>query len=383
MRIAYFDCFSGASGDMILAALVHAGLSQRWLRTEIKKLGLSGYVLHFSKQCDQGITGQRLRVRVTSKQASRSLKQIRRLIRNSPISTGAKERILTVFSGLARVEGRIHGIPPDKVHFHEVGAVDSIIDIAGTVLALEKLKISKVVVSAIPVGKGSMRCQHGVLPVPAPATAELLKGWPVRPLDVDAELMTPTAAALLKTLAQGCGVCPAMTLREVGYGLGHRKLPFPNFLRVMIGDRQKSPAGSEVLHVIQTQIDDMNPEIYGYVLEQLFAAGARDAYLTPVFMKKQRPGTLLTVLADGARVDPLCDILFSETTTLGVRIQTVLRRSLQRRTKKKATPYGPLVIKEAVDHKGIVRNRAPEFDSCRALAQKHRQPLKEIYRQAL
>ncbi|MCK5214351.1 MAG: nickel pincer cofactor biosynthesis protein LarC [Candidatus Omnitrophica bacterium] len=382
MKIAYFDCFSGASGDMILGALLDAGLDIKVLKKEIAKLPLKGYSIQSRRKKANGIAGTKLFIKASAKQPHRTLKTIREIIQKSGISTTAKELSLKVFKDLAKAEGKIHGVKPEKVFFHEVGAIDSILDIVGSVIALELLGVKKVYASRIPLGSGFVKCRHGKIPVPAPATVAILKHVPVYDSGVKAELTTPTGAAILKNVCVEFGLMPDMEIEATGYGAGSRELEIPNFLRVTIGQGNNKGYQKDRVCQIETNIDDMNPELFEYVGERLQEEGALDVFMTPVYMKKNRPGTLLTVISPHDLQNSLVDIIFNETTTLGVRMMEVTRKKLDREEIAIKTDYGSVMVK-VCRIKGRVVNMAPEYESCKKMAKKKNVPLKLIYESSL
>lgn len=381
MRIAYFDCFAGASGDMVLASLLDAGLSLEALKAALSALPVSGFRLEASRERRGALVGTRLRVLVDEPQVPRRLADIEAVLRQSALSSVVQDRALEVFRRLAEAEGAVHGIPPEDVHFHEVGAVDAIVDIVGTVIALELLGIEEVYVSPLPLGGGLVRSDHGPLPVPAPATLQLLARAqaplrPALPNEIElGEMVTPTGAALLTTL--GRFARPAFRLVGLGHGVGARDpQQVPNVLRVWIGERDEAASG---LVLLETNIDDMNPELYGYVMERLFAAGALDVWFTPIQMKKNRPGTMLSVLGRQEAEAALAEVLLSETSTLGLRVQPVTRHEAQRETFAFESSLGPAQVK-VKRHGGRPVQVAPEYEACRELAQAHGLPLHEVYR---
>ena len=378
MRIAYFDLVSGISGDMTVAALLDLGLPRRVLREELDKLTGVGFRIRVGKKMVNGIRATRFQVIPGEAQPERSWTGIRRLIEGSGLSAEVKSRGLAVFSRLAEAEAEVHGVSPDDVHFHEVGAVDSIVDVVATAVGACWLDVQRFACSVVPLGRGLVRSRHGVLPAPAPATLELLKGFPVRGTDLDRENVTPTGAAILSALASQRGETPEMRIERTGYGAGAMEFPDrPNVLRVVVGE--SAPAlGRERMLVMETHIDDMNPEIYDYVLDRLFEAGARDVTLSPVQMKKNRPGTLLRILAEPRLREALAEIVLRETSTLGVRCHVVDRMVLPRKPLKLRTRFGTLTVKVAEDPDGRVR-AAPEYDELRKVAESKRVPLKAIY----
>ncbi|HBD10220.1 MAG TPA: nickel pincer cofactor biosynthesis protein LarC [Syntrophobacteraceae bacterium] len=381
-RIAYFDCFSGVSGDMLLGALLDAGLGAEDLRRALGTLGITGYRLEISPERRGALMGTRCQVVVAGDEAPghRHLGDIKRLLQGSFLDAAVKERSLAVFHDLAEAEAAAHGMSVEQVHFHEVGAVDAIVDVVGTVAGLALLGVEEVHGSPLPLGRGMVRCAHGTIPIPAPATVRLLTGVPVYDPGIQRELVTPTGAALLATLAVGFGPAPAMTLESVGYGVGADPSDDPpNLLRVMIGSGT-SMVTSERLLLLESNIDDMNPEFYDYLMERLFALGALDVGLIPVQMKKNRPGVLLRILTEPRNRPALLESIFTETTTLGVRVQELERVALVRETATVATPYGEMRVKRTRLPGGEVRS-TPEYEDCKRAAQIHGLPLRSIYEQ--
>ncbi len=378
MRVAYFDCFAGISGDMALGALIDAGAPLEPLVAGLQTLPLSGWTLRAQRIRKGNLAATTVSIETTQHQHERLLPEIERLIAASRLPEEVKEQSCAVFRLLAEAEAKVHGIGIDEVHFHEVGAVDSIIDIVGTVYALHLLGVKAVYASALPFSRGRIRTHHGELPVPAPATMELLRGVPTYPLDIDAELVTPTGIALLKGLAKSFGAPPPFTPQRVGYGAGKRDLPFPNVVRVVVGEMPDSLAlERERLTVVETNLDDMSGELAGFVMERLLEAGARDVWLTPAQMKKNRPAVVLSALCDASVLPSVLDILLRETTTLGVRVQEVERLCLPREIVEVDTPYGSVRVKVAKLGDTIV-NIAPEYEDCRHRALQYRVPLKEV-----
>lgn len=378
MVIAYFDCFTGISGDMALGALLDAGAPLDELLSGLKTMSLSGWDLKVERVRKNAIAATSVSVIVTEGQPERKLSDVESIIIGSQLPDIVKERSLEIFRLLAQAEAKVHGVSADEVHFHEIGAVDSIVDIVGVVYALHLLGVQTVYASALPFSRGRVKMAHGELPVPAPATMELLCGIPTYPLDIDAELVTPTGAALLKALAKSFGAPPSFTPRKVGYGAGKRDLPFPNVLRVVVGEM---PDGvmleRERLTVVETNIDDATGEIVGFVMERLFEAGARDVWITPAQMKKNRPAVVLSVLCDSAALPTVLRILLSETTSLGVRVREVERLCLPREFVEVETPYGVVKVKVAKLGSEIV-NISPEYEDCKRVALERKVPLKEV-----
>ncbi len=380
MNIAYFDAFSGISGDMVIGALLDLGLSLDLLKAEFSKLPLDGFTLRQSERVHNGIRAIKFDVGVTGKQHERSFRSIADMLDASTLSETVKTTALKIFTRLAEAEAHVHNTSVEDVHFHEVGAVDSLLDIVGTAIGFEALEIQTLYTSPLPMGSGFVSSRHGILPVPGPATAELVKGLPVRFEDGQSELVTPTGAAILAALAQPSP--PLFSIAQVGYGAGTRTLADrPNVLRVCLG-HPVSAVRHEQLLVLETNIDDLNPEWYEYVMEQLFAAGARDVFLSPVQMKKNRPGIFLWVLCDPQDQGPLSSIIFNETSTLGIRSYPVDRLALRREQKEVQTKYGPVRVKIAYQPDGQV-NCAPEYDACKRLAQEKNIALKLVYEAAL
>jgi len=377
LKVAYFDCYSGISGDMILGALIDLGLKQELLRKELEKIEISGYELKVDKIEKNNIIGTNVIVKLKGKQQERGLKEIEKLIDKSSLLEQVKIKSKQVFLKLANAEGKIHGISPYKVHFHEVGAIDSIIDIIGAVVGLENLKLSNIYCSAIPLGRGFVDCSHGRIPVPAPATLEILKKIPVYSNDISHELVTPTGAAIITTFAEHFGPMPLMKINEVGYGAGKTDMKHPNFLRVILGEIENN-FKYDVTTIIETNIDDMNPEIYGYLIEKLLENGALDVFFTHIQMKKNRPGVKLSVICSNDNVNELANIIFEESSTFGVRFYETRRLKLEIKKCKIQTKYGKISVKI-----GLLKNKihtiSPEYEDCRKIANKYNVPIKEIY----
>ncbi len=428
MRIAYFDCFAGIAGDMTIGALLDAGLDFALLQDELRKLGLSGYTLRCAKVRRHHIAGTKFDVLLdhdvsfhthdTGESGSaqdpqdphrdehehpqphshagehraahahshsdgaaphvhRQLGDVVQIIGDAALSSSVKDRAIRIFTRLAEAEARVHDLPVDEVHFHEVGAVDAILDIVGACIGVECLGIEKVYSSPIRVGSGTISVAHGTMPLPAPGTLELLRGVPVEHTDIPYELVTPTGAAVITTLAETYGPPPPFVPELVGYGAGGRDPDeIANLLRVEIGETV-AHAGHDEVVVLETNIDDMTPEVYGYVIERLLAAGAKDVFLTPVIMKKNRPGIVLTVLTDERLKDRMIGTIFQETPTLGVRIAVMPRRILTRTSVTVQTRWGPIRAKRA-EWNGEVR-LTPEYDDCAAVARRHRVPILHVY----
>ncbi|MCB1766469.1 MAG: nickel pincer cofactor biosynthesis protein LarC, partial [Candidatus Competibacteraceae bacterium] len=371
MKILYYDCFAGISGDMHLAALLDLGVDHHAWRQELAKLNLEGYQVQIRRANRKGISGTQVHVIADSHQPEpRNLRQIEALIGRSALPDAIQAQAMGVFGRLAEAEARIHDTTLDRIHFHEVGALDAIVDIVGGAIALDWLKVDRVLCSPVELGSGVAHCEHGVLPVPAPATLELLKDVPVRLGAVPFEATTPTGAALLTTFVDAFVERPAFSVQRIGYGIGHRDGPIPNVLRACLGEQAAPERAEEELHVLECNIDDMNPEWYDYLLERLFTIGALDAWLTPVQMKKNRPGALLSVLCAMEKTPHLAELLLIETTTLGVRHYPVKRAELVREIVQVTTPYGEVRVKMAC-HQGRTLRRKPEYEDCKRLALEH------------
>lgn len=378
MTIAYFDCFSGVSGDMILGALVDAGLEIEDLRTELARLNVPGFRLEVDRVERHGIVGTKVDVVTEEEHVHRYLADVVRIIEASDISDGAKAKGRAIFERLAEAEAKVHGTTPDRIHFHEVGALDAIVDVLGSVLGLELLGVETVYASVLRMGTGFVRSAHGRLPVPVPAVVELTQGIPSERTRIGSELVTPTGAAIVTTLAKCFGDVPPFRTDRVGYGAGTREFAeIPNLLRVQVGTMSGEMAEDRSL-VIETNIDDMTPEVYGYVLNALLNRGAKDVYLTPVVMKKGRPGILLTALTDEARADEVVRTIFRETSTFGVRMYEVRRMKMRRSEGSVETKFGPVRTKIG-EFEETVRV-TPEFDDCARIAREKGVPILEVYR---
>jgi uncharacterized protein (TIGR00299 family) protein len=384
MKSLYFDCFSGISGDMCLGALLDAGVPLEWLEQELAKLMVGGYVLQVEKVRVQGIAATDVRVLVNEPQPMRHLSDILEVLHKSQLNPSVIEKAARVFLALAHAEAKVHGTDIDHVHFHEVGAVDAIVDVVGTIAGLEFLQIDQVLSSPLPVTSGWVNTEHGRLPLPAPATAELLTGIPVYGSPVQAELVTPTGAALITSLAVSFGLLPAATLMQTGYGAGKIRLSHPNLLRVFLIESSNLPGTRvDTVSVLETNIDDMNPELFSYLWDKIFAAGALDLVLTPTHMKKGRPGTVLTVICPPEKCQEISRLIMAETSTIGIRFRTEQRFVANRWKEEVNTPWGPVKVKysQVVDpYTGQTRVKAaPEYEDCARLAEKARVSLLEIY----
>jgi hypothetical protein len=442
MRIAYLECFSGISGDMFLGALVDAGVPRRVLEDTVAALGV-GARLEISKVVRSGIAATKVDVWVAGEKdlpreeywakenvahaaasaqpahehsheqthghhaqhnhghdqhssgnaacqvptlhGHRGLTKIREIIRKAAISGSAKKTAITIFEALGTAEAKIHQVPVEQIHFHEVGAVDAIVDIVCAAVGAEALPADEIVCSPLNVGGGTVQCAHGTFPVPAPATIELLKDAPVYSSGVQAELVTPTGAAIVKTLARRFSSFPEMKIESSGFGAGSREFPgLPNVVRLTVGEATLLPVATtaqETVTVLEANLDDLNPQVFGYVMDRLFEEGALDAFGMPVQMKKNRPGILLTVLCKPEHAGKLTQLIFAETTTLGVRRRDETRHALARRWENVSTPWGQVRIKIA-SMNGHVTNYAPEYEDCRRIAAEHHVPLKTVMQEA-
>jgi uncharacterized protein (TIGR00299 family) protein len=382
MKCLYFDCFAGISGDMTLGALLNLGVPLAYLKEGLKKLNLAGYQISVSTTRRMGIAGKKVQVKLDSHGHShRSHCTIEALIRKSSLNTHIKDLSSAIFCRLARAEAHVHQQKIADVHFHEVGAVDSIVDIVGSAICIDYLEVETFSSSALPLGSGFVRCEHGTFPVPAPATLELLKGVPVYASEATGELVTPTGAAIVTALVKTFGPPPPMTMSGVGYGAGSRDIPaIPNLLRLMLGETHSVQANEQVW-VLEANIDDMNPEWSGFLMERLFAAGALDVIFIPVQMKKNRPGLLLQVICSEKQQAALLRIIFQESTTGGIRSYRTARTCLERSYGKVKTKFGVLRVKIFRD--GSKDSVVPEFEECKRVALQKAVPLKEVYAEVL
>jgi uncharacterized protein (TIGR00299 family) protein len=384
MKTLYFDCFAGASGDMILGALISAGVEPEAFKQQLSLLGVSGYTIDFETVDRSGISATYARAQTPPEHSHRHLSDILKIIYSSRLSDSVKDRAAKIFARLAEAEARVHNEPVEQVHFHEVGAVDSIIDVVGAAIGFELLGIERFVASPLHVGSGTVDMDHGRYPVPPPAVAELLKGVPFYSTDIIGELVTPTGAAIITTVCAGYGPIPQLSLERAGYGAGTREYEkFPNALRVLIGEEEASltaesrESADERLWMIETNMDDISPQILGHVMDRAFELGALDCYFTSVQMKKNRPGVLLSVLCREEQRASLSELLFSETTTLGIRAYEVERRALERRIVTVETQYGPIDVKVAQLNGHIIKEM-PEYEQCRQAAREANVPLRIV-----
>jgi uncharacterized protein (TIGR00299 family) protein len=384
MNALYFDCFSGISGNMIIGAMLDAGMPFEHLEAELTKLPVKSYSLVNKEVTKQGIKARYFNVKVNQWfQSSRNLADISGMIDSCGLSDFVKSRAQKVFARLAAAEAKVHGVPVQKIHFHEVGAVDSIVDIVGIMIGLEFLGVQIVHCSELHVGSGFVKCSHGLMPVPAPATAELLQGIPFYSGEIKGELVTPTGAAFVATAAERYGAIDAgFQVERVAYGAGSMDLAIPNLLRMYVGTLKAPLPVCRKTKIVETNIDDLNPQVYGYVMDRLFAAGANDAYLTPVIMKKGRPGTKISVIAPENKVAEITELILRETTTLGVRVMDCETTHLERDFETVNTLWGDVRVKVArLD--GVMVNAAPEYGDCKLIAELNTIPLKMVQQQAM
>ena len=376
MKAIYFDCPTGASGNMILAGLIDAGADWKNVHRSLKRLPVKGWKAELTKVTRCGLGGLHLEVK-QGPQPCRHLKDIVDLINQARLSKTATENSIAIFIKLAQAEARVHRTSVDKIHFHEVGAVDAIIDIVGACLALEDLGIKKIYCSPLNLGHGQVKCQHGTLPVPAPATAQLLKKAAVYQNELSGELVTPTGAAIITHFSDSFGPMPKMILGSVGNGAGTRELAQPNLLRVLTGELMPAGIRTDNIVVLETNIDDLSPQIYQHLLEKLFEQGALDAYLTPIQMKKNRPAVMLSVMTRPEKEGLMLNTIFAETTTLGIRRREMERYTLPRQEIKVKTVHGVIPGKKATLYDGS-HKFIPEYEECKQIAQKSGQPLMKI-----
>lgn len=379
MRVLYWDCPAGIAGDMALGSLFDAGVSPQAVEGVLRASGLDGFTLEITKVNVHGLAATRVNARVTAPQPHRRLPDLEAFLQGASFTPKVREQAGRVFRRLAEAEAKVHGISVNEVHFHEVGAVDALVEVVGVCLALETLRIDRVVVSPLPLGSGFVTCAHGLIPLPAPATLELLRGLPTHGVDVEGELVTPTGAALAAGLAAAAGPSPAMRLETIGYGAGSHEFTFPNVLRAVIGEGLDD--AGEPLVTLETNLDDLNPEVYPHIISRLLDEGAREAYLTPVIMKKGRPGVLLTVLALEHDWRRLAALIMRETGTLGLRMQRNVRLTADRCFYAIKTCYGAVQVKVA-SFGGQVIQVKPEFEDCRSRAAEAGIPVREVLAEA-
>ncbi|MFA6431361.1 MAG: nickel pincer cofactor biosynthesis protein LarC [Candidatus Margulisiibacteriota bacterium] len=378
MKVAYFECPSGISGNMILGALLYAGLDKIFLIKELRKLKVSSYKLQVTKQKKYGINTTHVEVITHEQHPHRGLKDILSIINKSKLDRTVKQMSITIFRRLAAAEAKVHGVPINKIHFHEVGAVDAIIDIVGTSIGVRSLEIGDIYCSPLPHGVGNIRHAHGVLPNPAPATAELLKKFPTYGTKIKGELVTPTGAAIITTLAKASEIPPKMKVESIGYGAGSREFSIPNYARLFIGEAL-IPTENDAILQIETNIDDMKPSLYSKAIKNILSAGALDTYIIPIQMKKERTGVQLIALCAPENKDAVLNAIFTYTTTLGVRIHLAVREKLQRKFVNIKTKYGKAKVKVGLLGKKV-KVVSPEYENYRSLAKKHHIPISKAYK---
>lgn len=383
MKILYYDCFSGISGDMNLGAMLDLGVSRSFLINELGKLNIKGWKITAVRDQRHGIEGTRVTVKITGTQHHhRNLGDIERIIDRSELDAKTKDLSMKIFMKVARAEALVHGIPVEKVHFHEVGAIDSIIDIVGAAICFNSLNIDEVHVSPVELGGGFVKCEHGTLPVPAPATAEIIKGMPVKAGGVNFEATTPTGAAILSALGKRFGSPAGFTVLKTGYGVGQKENPdVPNLLRVFLGETEEVKSGHNAL-LLECNIDDMNPEFFDYISEKLFYAGASDVYITNIIMKKGRPGNVLNIICEPGREEKLKEIIFTESTSVGIRSIPFRKDTLVRKFEIRKTIYGNVTIKQSY-FKGRMVSFKPEYEDIKKIALDKGIPVKEVYNKVM
>jgi pyridinium-3,5-bisthiocarboxylic acid mononucleotide nickel chelatase len=383
MKTAFLDAFSGLSGDMIAGAILDTGLELAELERALDSIPIRGYRLATRRKTVSGISATKFEVEVLEPQPERHLGEIRAMINAGDLPAAVKRDANAIFAVLAEAEAKIHHTDPEEVHFHEVGAVDSIVDVVASAWGFDRLGVARILVSALPMGSGFVRSAHGVIPVPAPATAELLAGFAVRLGDGPSEMVTPTGAAVVKALAHPAPAGLSFEIERIGYGAGTKEFnDRPNVLRLIVGEERQA-FGSDEMVELQTNIDDLNPQIYDHVMERLFAAGARDVTITPVIMKKGRPGVTLAVITEAAARERIAAVLFAETSTIGIRSHPVQRLKLQREIVTVATRWGEIRVKVSGADGAAPATVAPEYEDCRRAALEHRAPLRQVMEDAL
>jgi uncharacterized protein (TIGR00299 family) protein len=389
MKTLYFDCFAGASGNMTLAALVSLGVDKTALIEQLRRLNISDFNIEFSIVDRSGISAVYADVKVPHERVHRHLSDIKKIINESTLSEAVKERAVAIFTRLAEAEAKIHGIEVEKVHFHEVGAMDAIVDVVGACIGFEMLGIERFTCSKVHVGSGFAQMAHGRFPIPPPAVAELLTRAPIYSTDIEGELITPTGAAIISTVCESYGAIPELKVERTGYGAGTREYKdFPNALRIILGETDRNaisdhrPLTTDHLVLLETNIDDLSPQILGYVMDKAFLLGALDCWFTPIQMKKNRPATMVSVLCDLSKKDDITALLYSETSTLGVRLTYVDRECLPREVVKVRTEHGEVAVKIARFNDKIV-NAKPEYDQVREIAERIHKPLKEVEQEVL
>lgn len=380
MKVLYFDCFNGISGDMILGAIFDLGLDREaWLR-ELNKIEISGYRVEIEKKRKGPLMGTDVNIIVEDRVTHRHAKEILNMVSNSSLDDEIKEKSLKILTRIAQVESSIHNEPLEEVHLHELGGIDTIVDVVGSIIGLKLLGIERVYSSPLPLGEGFVETAHGRLPIPAPATAELLKGVPVYSNGMKGELVTPTGAGIISTLSYSFGPIPPITIEKIGYGAGKKDFAIPNMLRAIMGELYQEKQ-RDTNTIIDVNIDDMNPQIYGYLMDKLFEIGALDVFFTPIYMKKSRPAVKLTVISPNHLVDKIIDVIFRETTSIGIRTYQVEKIMLPREIIELDTPWGTARVK--VSYINGTPKIMPEYDDCKAIAEKTGIPIQEVMKEIL
>lgn len=378
MKVLYYQCFAGISGDMNLGALLDLGVPEEYLISQLKLLGVKGYDIQITKQMHNSISGIKVDVVLSQKDLHhRHLSDIKRIISESSLNEWVKEKSIAIFEIIGKAEAKIHNVPLEKIHFHEVGAIDSIVDIVGAAICLDYLKPDKIYASPLELGGGLVTCAHGTFPVPAPATLEIVKNIPVTTGAVNMETTTPTGAAIIACFADKFMDKTNLVIEKTGYGIGSRELEIPNIVRVILGEEMATTLSEHAL-MLECNIDDMNPEYYDYIMARLFEAGAHDVFLSPIIMKKSRPANILHVLCDSTNQNTIQDILFKETTTIGLRIYNVEKQMLERQIREIKTAYGNVKIKEVFLNGKRLKYKA-ENSNCMEIARKSGLSLEEVY----
>jgi pyridinium-3,5-bisthiocarboxylic acid mononucleotide nickel chelatase len=383
MKTLYFDCFAGASGNMILGGLVSLGINERELIEQIKLLDIADFSIEFTTVNKSGISAIHANVKVPHENAHRHLHTIEKIISDSGLSDNIKNRAIKIFTKLAEAEAKIHGIDVQKVHFHEVGAMDAIIDVVGSCIAFEMLGIENFACSKIHVGSGFAKMAHGKFPIPPPAVAELLKGIPIYSTEITGELCTPTGAAIISTLSTSYGEIPNLMTEKIGFGAGTRDYEnFPNVIRLMLGETDHRPLATNHLFLIETNLDDTTPQVLGFVMDKAFEIGALDCWFTPIQMKKNRPATMVSILCEPQNKRQLIELLYVETTTLGVRIREIERECLERKFERVTTQFGEIDVKIGLLN-GKQVNAMPEYEQLKRIANEKNVPLKLLKEEVL
>ncbi|MFN3699128.1 MAG: nickel pincer cofactor biosynthesis protein LarC [Dictyoglomus sp.] len=376
MKTLYLDCFSGVSGDMLLGALLDLGVDGEEWKKALKNIPLEGYKIEISKKQKGALWGTDVNIVIEDNTSYRNLEEIMKIVESSYLSKELKNKAQKIFYKIAEAESKIHNEPIEEVHFHEIGAIDTIIDVLGSLILLEMLDVKEIYSSPLPLGSGFVNTSHGIIHVPAPATLEILRGFPVYRDGREGELVTPTGAVIVATIAKFVNKIPIMKVEKIGYGCGKKDFPYPNLLRVFLGELTENTPEEERNVVLESNIDDMNPQIFGYLSEVLFKEGALDVFLTPVYMNNATPGVLLNVIAPLYLEEKLAEVIFRETTTLGIRKYYVDKKIMRREIKEIETKWGKVRVKIA--RYNNIKKAYPEYEDCRKIAEKEHIPLKDV-----